>query len=161
MYQSRIRATKKRNQAKNRELIEPGDGQSYGVVQDMLGNGRIRIYCDDKETRVGRIRGSMRKYSGKVLIEKGDLILYAGRDFAPDMLDVFHKFKHDEVAVLLKRECLPETIVKMLHMDIDDETSKPKDDYVMFVDQGSDAEAESTVGSGASDAESDIDIDDI
>jgi len=158
MYQSRIRATKKRGSDKRRELIEPEDGQEYGIAQEMMGNGRIRIYCMDKEVRMGRIRGSMRKYSGKVIIEKGDLVLFAGRDYG-DMVDVFHKYNHDEVADLMKYKLLPDTLMSMMHADFDDAHQvKGKDDYVLFMEDDSvaDGAALEVEASGSSE---EIDID--
>lgn len=168
MYQSRIRANKKRGGNKKRELLEPEEGQNYGIAMEMMGNGRIRIFCDDKQVRPGRIRGSMRKYSGKVLIDKGDLILYAGRDYGPDVLDVFHKYTHEEVAELMRHNILPENILKKLNMDGDDDTKVTKDDYVLFMNDGpvpatSDSEAgaaaEGSTGDPSSESGDEVDID--
>lgn len=151
MYQSRIRAGKRKNE-KKRELHEVEEGQEYGVVQDMLGNGRVRVYCEDKTVRVGRIRGSMRKFSGKVIIERGDLVVVSARDFEPDKLDIIHKYTHEEVAQLIRNEDVPENILKMIHADIDDEDTKKVDDYVMFVGEDVEHPAEPSV-------DSDVDID--
>lgn len=168
MYQSRIRDKKKRANDKKRELMEPGEDQDYGIVQDMLGNGRMRIFCTDKKIRQGRIRGSMRKYSGKVIIDKGDLVLYAGRDYG-DTVDIFHKYTYEEIADLIQQNMLPDTILQTLNADYNEDNNvKNKDDYVLFVEnQGSDnddssfdgLEGPGNEGSGSAEQESDIDID--
>ena len=44
----------------------------------MLGNGRCECYCFDGSTRLGHIRGKMRK---KVWVSAGDIVLCGLRDF--------------------------------------------------------------------------------
>lgn len=135
MYQSRIRNSKQRAKAsKNRTILEPDEDQEYGVVQDMLGNGRLRAFCSDAQLRVGRIRGSMRKYAGKVIIERGDLVILAKRDFEDDKVDVVHKYTHEEMSKLMRNSMLPATIVKEINKhDGDVGTSH---DYVVFMEDG-------------------------
>lgn len=135
MYQSRIRNAKQRAKAsRNRTIQEPEEDQDYGVVQDMLGNARLRALCSDGVVRMGRIRGSMRKYAGKVIIEKGDLIIISKRDFEEDKVDVIHKYTHEESSKLLRNRMLPEAIVKEINKtDVDVGTSH---DYVVFLEDG-------------------------
>ena len=44
-----------------RELIFKEDGQEYGQVQKMLGDGRAALSCYDGVARTGLIRGTMRR----------------------------------------------------------------------------------------------------
>lgn len=170
MYQSRIRQNKRR--VKNKVLMEPEEGQEYAVVKDMLGNGRLRCFCEDGTEKIGRIRGSMRKYAGKVIIDRGDLILIAGRDFGQDdKVDVFHKYSHEDISALMKMRVLPEKIYKALTLQ--DESTYGKagasDDYVVFMSEDekepsakedSDASMSGDDSDERSDAESEeIDID--
>lgn len=78
----------------------------------MLGNGRIEAKCQDGETRLGQIRGQMRKkvsprisvfvqyahplFPAKVWIVAGDIILLSLRDFQDDRADVIHRYTPDE-----------------------------------------------------------------
>lgn len=90
----------------------------------MLGNGRIEAKCQDGETRLGQIRGQMRKKvctlsnltrhptisnilfelcerrklgaDDQVWIVAGDIILLSLRDFQDDRADVIHKYTADE-----------------------------------------------------------------
>lgn len=116
MYQSRIKNGKKRTNRdeKHRGIIEPEEDQEYAIVQDLLGNGRLRVLCVDTKTRIARIRGNMRKSTHKVLIEKGDLILISRRDFEEDKVDVIHKYTHEEANSLIncKNTTVPQVIVK-------------------------------------------------
>ncbi|KAL7419937.1 Translation initiation factor 1A [Cryptotrichosporon argae] len=76
-----------------RELVFKEDGQEYAQVVKMLGNGRLEAKCQDGETRLGQIRGQMRK---KVWITNGDIILLSLRDFQDDRADVIHRYTPDE-----------------------------------------------------------------
>lgn len=137
MYQSRIRNNKQRSkQQKNRPFVEPSNDQEYGVVQDMLGNGRLRALCSDGVVRIGRIRGSMRKYAGKVIIERGDLVIVAKRDFEDDKVDVVHKYTHDETTALLKAKELSKEIVKAINQT--DTDVGASHDYIVFMEDGDD-----------------------
>lgn len=95
-------------------LVEPDDSQSYAVVESMLGNGRLSALCEDGQTRIARIRGSMRKAGGKVIIEPRDLIVVALRDYEDDKADVIHKYTLDEVHEILKWNVLPAPLRKAL-----------------------------------------------
>lgn len=135
MYQSRIRSAKQRaKQNRNRTILEPEEDQDYGVVRDMLGNGRLRALCSDGTVRTGRIRGSMRKYAGKVIIERGDLIIISKRDFEDDKVDVIHKYTHDESSKLARNGMLPMTIVKEINKTDGDEDKTHN--YVVFMEDG-------------------------
>jgi translation initiation factor 1A len=53
---------KKRDEGETRrELIFKEDGQEYGQVQKMLGDGRAALTCYDGVARTGLIRGRMRR----------------------------------------------------------------------------------------------------
>jgi initiation factor 1A len=162
MYQSRIRQNKNRD-GRKRELVEPDEGQTFAIVQDMMGNGRLRAFCADKVIRMARIRGSMRKYSGKVIIDRNDLILVAFRDFHDETVDVIHKYKPDEIHYMMRHNMLPENIVKKIQMGDDTEEKVHGEDYLMFMDQGNGDEAETTSSQqkneSSEDDEEDIDID--
>lgn len=87
------RRGKNQNEPDKRELVFKEEGQEYGQVQRMLGNGRIECFCFDGTTRLGHIRGKMRK---KVWINQGDIILVGLRDFEDRKCDVILKYNSDE-----------------------------------------------------------------
>jgi initiation factor 1A len=160
MYQSRLRQNKHRD-ARKRELLEPEEGQTFAIVQDMVGNGRLRAFCADKVVRMARIRGSMRKYSGKVIIDRNDLILVAFRDFHDETVDVIHKYKPDEVHYMMRHNMLPENILKKIQMGDEAEEKVHGEDYLMFMDQemGDDTAQYQKENSDDTMEEDDIDID--
>ena len=162
MYQSRIRNNKRGRQHKKKEFVEIQDGQMYAIVQDLLGNGRVNVFCEDKNVRIARIRGSMRKYSKKVLIERGDLVLVALRDFGEDKVDLFHKYSTEDISYLLRHEMMPEPIHQKIQSGGDNlnEDGKAREDYVVFMEDDEPAlESGRTSMTGSKEDESDVDID--
>lgn len=160
MYQSRIRNQKRGRQQKKKEFIEIEDGQQYGIVQDLLGNGRVNVFCEDNAIKVARIRGRMRKYSNKVLIERGDLVLVALRDFNDDKVDLFHKYSSEDINYLMRHDLLPEIILKKIQNggDPNHDDGKPREDYVVFMaeEEGTSSMRRfSATGEASSDTESD------
>ena len=55
------RRGKNENEETKRQLEFKEPGQEYSQVVRMLGNGRCECYCFDGVTRLGHIRGKMRK----------------------------------------------------------------------------------------------------
>lgn len=172
MYQSRIRDSKKKHQRK-REFIEPAtDGsQEYAIVQDMVGNGRVRVFCEDKKSRIARIRGSMRKYSKKVIIGRGDLVLISFRDFGGTThteadVDLFHKYMPDEVANMVRFQSLPENIHNALITPENDNGKPIGENYVVFMEDDTPApdaeggrDTDSSKSGDQSDDDSEVDVD--
>lgn len=171
MYKSRIRNAKERNgrNEKSREMEEPSDGQEYAIVERLLGNGRVEVYCEDGTLKVVRIRGSMRKFKAKVIIENGDLVIIAPWDFEPSKGDLIYKYKHEEVARLLYEKDLPEKILKKLNKNAGGDYGlgniDESDDEVVFANEtvratdDDEDEDEKTRGIVARKSVSDDDID--
>lgn len=83
----------------NRKLEFKENGQEYGLVTEMLGNGRCRCMCSDSISRLCMIRGNMRKGSHN-RIYKGDWVLVSLRDFQDAKADIIHLYTTDEVRLL-------------------------------------------------------------
>ncbi|EDQ85470.1 uncharacterized protein MONBRDRAFT_38832 [Monosiga brevicollis MX1] len=98
------RRGKNQNEPDKRQLIFKEEGQEYAQVVRMLGNGRVECFCFDGETRLGHIRGKMRK---KVWINTGDIILIGLRDFQDSKCDVIAKYNADEARELKSHGELP------------------------------------------------------
>ena len=90
--------------------------QEYGQVTALLGNCRLRLDCIDGKTRLGKIRGAIRKKSWIVL---NDVVLVSLRDYEDDKCDVLHVYKPIEVIYLQKLGELPTTI-KTGKIDVED-----------------------------------------
>uniref|UniRef100_A0A6C0CU88 S1-like domain-containing protein n=1 Tax=viral metagenome TaxID=1070528 RepID=A0A6C0CU88_9ZZZZ len=147
MYKSRINNAKRRSnrEEKKRDIVHPDEGQEYGIVQEMLGNGRTRVLCHDKSIKIGRICGSMRKFKSKVLIESGDLVIVSAREFEKDKVDIIHKYGFDEAHDIAYNGYLPEYLYRVytnpecFNYSITEDTTG---DYVMFSHQTKNEEDE-------------------
>ena len=123
----------KKNPGNNitRELLFKEDGQEYASVIKMLGNGHVELFCYDGKTRLGVIRGKMRK---KVWINIADIVLIGCRDFQDSKADIIHKYNSDEARQLKVYKELPETAkINQTVSDAANENNK-KDDCVFEFD---------------------------
>ena len=90
-----------------RELIFKEDGQEYGQVLKMLGNGRCDVYCFDGNKRLCHIRGKLKK---KIWIKTGDVVLIGLRDFQEKKGDIILKYSIEESRSLKTYGEIPENI---------------------------------------------------
>ena len=81
--------------------------QEYAQVTALLGNCRLRLNCIDGKSRIGKIRGAIRK---KTWISMNDVVLVSLRDFEDDKCDVLHCYKSFEVKYLQRLGEIPESI---------------------------------------------------
>merc|ERR1712003_97264 len=88
-----------------KELEFKEDGQEYGQVARMLGNGRCEVQCFDNIKRLCHIRGKMCK---KVCVNQGDIVLVSLRDFQDRKGDIIFKYTPDEARNLKTYGELPE-----------------------------------------------------
>jgi translation initiation factor 1A len=84
---------------KGRDMPLREDGQVYARVTHMLGNGRLTAACDDGQSRLCKIRGSMRK---REWVRVGDTVLVCLRTFQDEKADVVHRYDDGEVTRLSK-----------------------------------------------------------
>ena len=97
----------KGGEKEKRELIFKEDGQEYGQVQRMLGNGRCEVSCFDGTKRLCHIRGKLRK---RVWIGVGDIVLLGLREFQDQKADIILKYDGDEARSLKTYGELPDTV---------------------------------------------------
>lgn len=62
----------------NEEIVFKGEDQHYAHVNKSLGSGRFDITCDDGITRIGKLRGNMRKSQWVTI---NSLVLVSLREF--------------------------------------------------------------------------------
>ena len=112
MPKNKGKGGKNRRRGKNdgevfkRELEIKEDGQEYGKISKMLGNGRVEVQCFDNKTRICKIRGKMRK---KEWVALGDIVLVGLRDYQDDKADVILRYNADEARQLKSIGELPES----------------------------------------------------
>jgi translation initiation factor 1A len=131
------KAASKNNQQTVRHIPLKEELQEYGIVQNLLGSGRLKVLClTDRVERLGTIRGNMYK---KVWINKDDIILVSLREYQDDKCDVIFKYNPDEVKFLKKIGHIPK--------DLETVREENEDELIEFGNDSS--------------SDKDIDIDDI
>eukprot|EP00928_Gymnodinium_smaydae_P001305 TRINITY_DN10491_c0_g2_i1.p2 TRINITY_DN10491_c0_g2~~TRINITY_DN10491_c0_g2_i1.p2 ORF type:complete len:143 (-),score=57.59 TRINITY_DN10491_c0_g2_i1:71-499(-) len=125
---NKAKRAKASTEGTKKELEFKEDGQEYGQVQRMLGNGRCEVACFDGVKRLCHIRGKMRK---KVWVNQGDIVLVSLRDFQDEKGDIITKYTPEEARNLKTYGELPDN-VKINETDIMD--GGLSDDGVEFDD---------------------------
>ena len=95
------------------------EGQEYGQVIRLVGNGRLEAYCFDGVKRMCTIRG---KLKNRVWLNNGDIILVSLREFGEDKGDIIAKYYDDEAKELQELGEIPEHVkINEGDYDFDDE----------------------------------------
>ncbi len=87
----RVRLPKKRNK------------EIFGIADLMMGGNHIRVRCGDGVTRLGRIRGKMKK---RVWIREGDILIVVPWSFQDEKCDIFYRYTRPQVAWLRRNNYL-------------------------------------------------------
>ncbi|MDI6644394.1 MAG: translation initiation factor eIF-1A [Methanobacteriaceae archaeon] len=84
-----------------RRVRTPRKGEIPGVVEQILGHGKLKVRCADGHIRLGRIPGKMKK---RIWIREGDVVLVKPWDFQSDeKADVIWRYTRTESNWLEKR----------------------------------------------------------
>lgn len=87
----------------------PRRNEVLGLVQQMLGTGRLRVRCMDGNLRLCRIPGRMRK---RVWIREGDVVLVELDDVQRNAKgDISYRYTQDQVRWLRREKYLPEVSI--------------------------------------------------
>lgn len=90
----------KGNQEVRRVRI-PRKGEIHGVVEQILGHGKMRVKCSDNKMRLCRIPGKMKK---RIWIREGDVVLIKPWQFQSDVKgDVIWRYTSTEANWLERR----------------------------------------------------------
>ena len=114
MYQTSIRNKKKIsqfNKIANNNYDLNKDYEVYAYVIKLLGNCRVLVLCDNGNEAVGVIRGSMRRFNKRVLIETGDILAVSMRDFQDNKVDIVHKYNAEQCKVLINNKEISDTLI--------------------------------------------------
>jgi translation initiation factor 1A len=122
---------RKRRQGKHedttvRETIFKEDCMDYGYIIRALGSGRFEVYCNDDKTRLGILRGNMRR---KTWICTGDMILYGIREFQASKVDILHKYINEDVQKLYRYDEITKKMYKTYTSDIHNNSSEMIEDH--------------------------------
>jgi len=114
MYQASIRNKKnhlKFNHERDDNYIINNEYEEYGYVQKMLGNCRVKLISNSGIESIGIIRGSLRKFNKRVLIEVGDIVVISKRDYQDSKVDIVHKYNQDQISNFISENKLSSIII--------------------------------------------------
>jgi len=102
--------------------LESGDGPSTGlrvkmpnkkinemfaIADQILGGRRVRVICEDGQTRLARIPGKMRR---REWVRENDLIVILPWDFQDAKCDVRHRYNKTQALYLSRKKAIPEVV---------------------------------------------------
>ena len=138
MYQASIRDKKKHkifnNQRTDNYDLNPMY-EEYAYVKKMLGNCRVQLITSTGIDAIGIIRGSLRKFNKRVLIERGDIVVISKRDYQDNKVDIVHKYNADQVQYLITEKKLTGilcTYYNNMATSSDDIEKSNDDNYIDF-----------------------------
>ena len=83
------------------------ENEMFGIADQLLGASKIRVMCEDGVSRVGRIRGKIKK---RMWIREGDLLIISIWDFEPSKCDVKFRYTKTQASNLSKRNKIPKNL---------------------------------------------------
>lgn len=114
MYQTSIRNKKQKKHFQNSNNNNYDinlDYEEYAYVLKLLGNCRVTLITNSGEECIGVIRGTLRKFTRRVLIEKGDIVIVSKRDYQNNKVDIVHKFNREQITFLINEKKLSNTLL--------------------------------------------------
>jgi translation initiation factor 1A len=109
MYQSSIRDKKKHkrfNHVRTDNYFINQEVEEFAYVKKLLGNCRVQLITNSGIDAIGIIRGTLRKFNKRILIETGDIVVVSKRDFQDSKVDIVHKYNQEQVNLLIQEEKL-------------------------------------------------------
>ena len=81
--------------------------EMFAIADQLLGASKIRIICADGESRMGRIRGKLRK---RMWIREGDLLIIRPWEFQDEKADIVYRYTRTQATNLARKGVIPEVI---------------------------------------------------
>ena len=93
------------SEAELKELVLPAGGEVLGRVVKLLGSDHILVKCVDGKTRLGRIRGQLKR---RIWVRDNDIVLIAPWDFkAEERGDIVWRYTFGQIDWLQANNYLP------------------------------------------------------
>ena len=154
MYQASIRDKKKHkqfNHQRSDNYFINNDYEEFAYVKKLLGNCRTYVLTDSGADVIGIIRGSLKQFSKRVIIETGDIVVVSKRDFQDSKVDIVHKYNSDQVQNLILEGKLS-SVLRGLYNNQSSDTREQvdelneNDDDIYFQDSYESDDDKNTVG---------------
>lgn len=164
MYQTSIRNKKKKkfisNIKTNNYELDP-EIEEYAYVIKMLGNCRVSLITNTGNECIGVIRGNLKRFSNRVLIEKGDIIVVSTRDFQKNKVDIIHKFNRDQVLILISEEKISNILINYYNNNYKLTNNFTENDNIEFKEEVDNINYNNLITDSSNSSEGEIEIDNI
>ena len=130
MYQTTIRNKKKSTNVAKSYTID-SDFEEYALSKKLLGNCRVSLLTNGGDEVIGIIRGNMRKFNKRVLIEVGDIVIVSKRDFQTNKVDIVHKCNLEQTQQLINNKELSDILINQYYKN-SHKSDKCDDTHIIF-----------------------------
>jgi len=133
MYQTTIRNKKKSTNVAKNYVIDT-EFEEYALSKKLLGNCRVSLITNSGDEVIGIIRGNMRKFNKRVLIEEGDIVIVSKRDFQTNKVDIVHKFNLEQTQQLINNKELSDFLINQYYKNSNrsDKSYNNDDTHIIF-----------------------------
>jgi translation initiation factor 1A len=133
MYQTTIRNKKKSTNVTKNYIIDT-EFEEYALSKKLLGNCRVSLITNSGDEVIGIIRGNMRKFNKRVLIEVGDIVIVSKRDFQTNKVDIVHKFNLEQTQLLINNKQLSDVLINQYYKNSNksDKSDINEDTHIIF-----------------------------
>lgn len=139
MYQASIRGKKKHqkfHQAKTDNYLMDAEHEEYAYVKKILGNCHVVVITNSGTEAIGIIRGKLRKFNTRIVIEVGDIVVVSKRDYQYNKVDIVHKYNCDQVRSLIADGKISNILINMQNFPTPEQeeiaSNDTTDNYVEF-----------------------------
>jgi translation initiation factor 1A len=81
--------------------------EMFALAKNLLGGSRLKVVCEDGETRMARIKG---KHKRRMWIREGDLLIIKPWDFQDEKCDVEYRYVQNQSEYLSRRGMIPDEL---------------------------------------------------
>ncbi len=82
-------------------------GDIFGVIEQAMGGGHLKLFCQDGSIRMGRIRGKLKK---RMWMREGDLVILRPWEFQDEKADVLYRYTHIQAQNMIRRGLVPKIL---------------------------------------------------
>jgi len=83
------------------------EGEMFAIADQLVGGSRVKVVCEDGKSRMGRIRGRIKK---RKWIRSGNLLIVRPWDFQDDKADIIYCYTPTQASNLARRHKIPDNI---------------------------------------------------
>jgi translation initiation factor 1A len=85
--------------------------EQFGIVDQAMGGGHLKIFCQDGKMRMGRIKGKLQK---RMWMREGDLVVLIPWEFQDEKADVTYRYTRIQAQNLARRGVIPKHLESLI-----------------------------------------------